>query len=143
VLEQKTTRENGQPVEAVGYDLKGLMNIMQDLKAQRDALQKRVAWLEERLEQRHEETRKDFERMQPYLENMRAKIRQIFLDLPPTVGLTHQEIQDEFHDRYPMVSITNVPRRVRELVEQGDLWSKTDDEGTVRFYLKLKEVEKS
>jgi len=143
-MEQTTLGQDGQhpkkqPVEAVQYDLKGLMDIMQDLKAQRDALKKRVEFLEERLTQRYEETRKDFQRLQPYLENMRAKILQVFVELPPTIELCHEEIIEEFKAKYPMLSTANVPRRVRELVEQGKLWSHKDEKGVVRFSLKLKE----
>jgi len=113
-------------------------HIVEDCRRQNEALKRRVSFLEWRLEQRNEETTKDFHAMQPFFESMKAKILLIFHDLPLSMGLSHQEIQDQFAKLYPMIDITNVPRRVRELVNEGKLWTFPDDHNVARFYLCLK-----
>lgn len=110
------------------------------LKAENRYLRAKVVTLEERLEQRKQKTVSHYDRIQPWLQTMRDNIFQIFLQLPSSRGLLHEEIIERFEERYPAVNSKNVPRRVRELCDEGKLWSRQDpDCRKVRFYLKLKE----
>lgn len=112
-----------------------------DDKARIQTLRLRIAFLEQRLEQRSEKTKKDLKKLMPYFKTMRKKIMKIFVDMPTSVGLTHQEIIEEFRSRFPKVNTAHVPRRVCELVsDERKLWSKTDEKGKVRFYLRLKDL---
>jgi hypothetical protein len=120
-------------------EAQGWQNIINDLIMQRETWKKKAEFYEARLQQRYEKTIHDYQKILPYLEHMRQKVLKIFMDLPPAVGWTHEEIQERFKEEYPMLCITNVPRRVRELVEQNKLWSQKDEKGDVRFYLKLKD----
>jgi len=114
---------------------------LQDLQAKITALKRRIQFLEWRLKQREETTRKDFALLKPYFESMRQKIMEIFYEeIPVTQGLSHPEIQEFYAKRHPGSSTTDCPRRVRELVDQDKLWRFDDRDGTARFYLKLKEA---
>jgi len=126
-------------MEQTTTELAPLLEELQEKRARIKALRRKVEFLETRLEQRFEETKKDFKKLQPYFENMRSKILQIFMELPPTTGLSHKEIIEEFRAKYPTINTAHIPRRVCELVsDEQKLWSKKDEKGTVRFYLKLK-----
>ena len=63
----------------------------------------------------------------------------LFLDLPPNVGLTRTEIPEEFAKRYPELRSVDSLRRAYELCAMNKLWRHKDDDGLVRFYLKLNE----
>ena len=126
-------------MEQTTTELAPLLEELQEKRARIKALRRKVEFLETRLEQRFEETKKDFKKLQPYFENMRSKILQIFMELPPTTGLSHKEIIEEFRAKYPTINTAHIPRRVCELVsDEQKLWSKKDEKGTVRFYFKLK-----
>jgi len=119
---------------------------MVDLKARNKALARQVEFLTRqvefltwRLEQRERITQKDFEALQRHFENIKTKILTIFhTEISVTQGLTHPELQSIFAQKYSD-SVTDLPRRVRELVEEKKLWRRDDDNGTARFYLTLKE----
>jgi len=112
---------------------------LEDLRARNKALQRKIAFLEDRLSQRQVETQKDYERLKPYFDSIKDKIMQIFLnDVPVTDGLSHGELQQRFSEKYPDVSITDLPRRVRELVNDDRLWRAEDPDGMAKFFLKLK-----
>jgi hypothetical protein len=113
-----------------------LLNELTDLRARNKALEKRVQLLEARIEQRYEITVTDYQKLLPYLESMRAKVLQLFFSVPPATGLTHQMIQEEFKLRFPMIKTVDLPRRTRELVKEGKLYSRQEEDGT-KFYLKL------
>ena len=116
------------------------IDALQDLKARNKALEKKVALLTWRLEQRERATKKDFEALKPYFESIRLRILTIFQEeIPVTQGLTHPELQSIFAEKYPNAKITDIPRRVRELVDEKKLWRRDDDDGTARFFLVLKE----
>lgn len=118
-----------------------LLARIDDHKARIQSLRMKINFLEQRLKQRFEETKKDFKKLEPYFESMRSKIYAIFLELPPTTGLSHEEIALEFRRLYPTISTVNLQRRTRELVsDEKKLWSKKDEQGTVRFYLRLKDM---
>jgi hypothetical protein len=109
-----------------------------------EAQRKRIAFLERRLQQRFESTRQDYLSRIKYFESMQQRILQLFLeDVPAGVGLSHREIQEEFARKFPAIKSTNVDRRVQELAKAGKLWAHKDDDGTVRFYLRLLETGKS
>jgi len=120
-------------------DVDRLLGIIDDQKQQIQALRIRIAFLEKRMEQREVATVNFYQEKKIYFPEMQRKVMQIFLGLPATVGLTYPEILDEWKRKFPRVNYKNVPRRVRELVNQGKLWSNPDPDGTARFYLKLRE----
>lgn len=126
--EQQTTRES-KPVSYQEFV---------DLWRENAALHKRIQFLEERLRQREEITKKDYQKMRKYFDVMKGKVLDIFTDLPVSMGLAHPEIAEEFRQRYPTIHTVDIPRRTRELVNEGLLWSREED-GVVKFYLKLKE----
>jgi hypothetical protein len=116
------------------------VNELENLRALNAALTKRVAFLEWRLSQREVATKKDFSTLKPWIDSVKLKILAIFNEeIPVTQGLTYPEIQNLYAQKYPRSSTTDVPRRVRDLVNDGKLWRCDDEDGTVRFYLKLKE----
>jgi len=118
-----------------------LVQLLIEKEAENKALRKRVGFLESRLEQRSEKTKKDLRKLLPYFKSMRDKVMGIFLELQPTTGLSHKDIIEEFRIKYPMINVAHLPRRVCELVsDEQKLWSKKDEKGTVRFYLKLKDL---
>lgn len=118
-----------------------LLGKLDDEKARVRTLRLKIIFLEERLEQREQKTVSHYNKILPQLKGMRDKIFKIFLEIPAQLSLTHQEIIQEFSKRYPMINTKNIPRRVRELVEEGKLWSKQDpDSNKARFYLKLKDL---
>ncbi len=115
--------------------------VVADYRARNEALERRVRFLEWRLEQRAEVSRRDFESLKPYFEGIKVKILSIFMDLPVTSGLSTNELEGEFRSRFPGVSTVHLYRRARELCSEGKLWSCPDAAGSVRFYLRLKDVE--
>jgi hypothetical protein len=117
-----------------------LLRLVDDLQKANIAKDKRIAFLEKRLAQRFESTRQDYLSKLKYFESMQQKILQLFLeDVPPSVGLTHWQIREEFERKFPAIRSSNVDRRVQELAKAGKLWAHKDDDGTVRFYLQLME----
>jgi hypothetical protein len=125
-------------------ELAGLLCVIDRLEKENAAKGKRIAFLERRLEQRFESTRQDYLSKLKYFESMQQKILQLFLeDVPPSTGLTHWQIREEFERKFPAIQSSNVDRRVQELTKAGKLWAHKDDDGTVRFYLRLEENGKS
>jgi len=124
---QETTRES-KPVSYEEFI---------ELWRQNVTMKKYIEFLEERLRQREEVTRKDYQKMRKYFDVMKGKVMDIFLDQRVTMGMSHPEIAEEFQKRYPAIHSVDIPRRTRELVNEGLLWSREED-GVVKFYLKLK-----
>lgn len=116
-----------------------LLARIDDMKARILALKAKIAFLEKRLEQREQKTISHYQRVQPYLKSMREKVFAIFLEQPYNLGLTYEEVIAEFKKRYPDIPTKNLPRRTRELCEQGKLWTRQNSDGKVRFFLKLTE----
>ena len=102
------------------------------LVRQLEAKEKRIRQLEFILEQRYRETKRQFDPAK--LEEMKAKVYQLFL-ASPGVGFTYEEAEEEFERMYGFKS-ANVGQRCRDLRQEGKLWS-SDEEGKVRFYLRL------
>ena len=114
--------------------------IINDYRSRNEALQRRVKFLEKRLEQRFIITKSDYEQLQPYFERIKNKIINLFLNLPPSMGLSTKGLQEEYQRLYPRESTAHLYRRARQLCDDGILWSCPDEENEkkVRFYLKLK-----
>lgn len=131
------TQQTTQQLQLLKDELNNLQHLV---KAQRT----RIAFLELRLKQRFEKTTNYYRQIQPFLKSMRDKVFKIFLELPASVGLSHKEIIMEFQNRYPDANVKNIPRRVRELTvgvdgEEPRLFSHTEEDGTVKFFLRLKD----
>lgn len=118
-------------------------DVVADYKARNAALERRVRFLEWRLEQREEATKNDYEALKPYLEQTRVKILSVFYELPITSDLTPEELQEAFSKKYPAISTVNLYRRARELVGEGKLFSYQDECHHVHFCLRLKEIDET
>jgi regulator of replication initiation timing len=105
---------------------------------QNAALHKENEFLRMRLEQRVRVTVKDYAMLRQHLDIMKDKVLSIFLD-NPTAGFSHPEISELFRERFPAIRSCDIPRRTRELVREGLLWSRSEG-GVAKFYLRLKEV---
>jgi hypothetical protein len=111
------------------------------IESVKEALERRVKFLEERLQQRFIATVNEYQDRRKYFDKMQEYVLTLFLDLPPDAGLTRTEIPEEFKRKYPHMASVDALRRAYELKQQDKLWTKQDPDGTVRFFLKLKEVE--
>lgn len=124
---------------------KGVFALLEDLaelRARNKALEKRIQFLEQRLEQRYVETKKEYDPCR--FDNMRDMVLKVFLDSPATTEYTMAEVCEEFRAKYPHVNAANVNRRTLELCQPEfgrKLGRKQEPDGTVRYYLMLKEVE--
>jgi hypothetical protein len=125
-------------------DLTGLLRLVDDLQRANEAQRKRIVFLEKRLAQRFESTRQDYRSKLKFFESIQQRILQLFIeDVPPSIGFTHWQIKEEFERKFPAIRSTNVDRRVQELAKAGKLWASKDNDGTVRFYLRLVESSRS
>ena len=132
--------------QTIPQDLKSLLELVSSLSAENKALRTRVSFLESVLHERVEVTKKKgYQELKHFFDSQRAKVFQIFLDdaeFAATSGFAHEEIIREFTKKYPAIPTTNIPRRVRELVEQKRLWAAIDRaSGKVVFRLKLEKVD--
>jgi hypothetical protein len=106
------------------------------LASQLNAKQKRIDYLEMVLQQRHIETRKAFN--PDKINEMIEKVYLLWLEASPGTGFTYEEAQEEFYQKFRFRS-SCVPQRMRDLRQQGRLWSKEDpDTKKVTFFLTLK-----
>jgi hypothetical protein len=112
----------------------------QFLVQRNEALEKRIAFLSDRLEQRYQETISEYQDKRKFFDSAQQLVLQMFLDLPPGTGLTRTEIVQMFKLKFPNAASVDALRRGYELVEMGKLWKKQEQDA-VRFYLKLKETE--
>jgi len=137
-LEQTTVRV--EPLQDLGV----LLELVSDLRKQLEARQRRIDHLEFVLAERFKQTENRYRELQGYFETVRGMVMKIFLENGAGLGLDYDDIVAEFQRRFPKVSVTNLQRRIRELVQQGRLWTCPDREsGKQRFYLKLLESVKS
>jgi hypothetical protein len=119
-------------------ELAGLLQLVEDLRKANEAQRKRIEFLEKRLKQRFESIRQDYQSRIKYFESMQERVLQLFLeDVPADVGLSMPEVLEELARKFPAVKSANWDRRVQELAGAGKLWKCKDDDGTVRFYLRL------
>lgn len=115
-------------------------DIITDLKAQRDAMKKRIRFLEWRLEQRIQLTQNLYQKRREHFNRMQDLAYRIFLD-NPKVAFNYDDLAEEWKRRYPNISYLNVPRRVQELTEKQLLWRVEDPESRkVRHFLRLEEL---
>lgn len=128
---EQTTLQNLQP----------LLDELQEIRAEREALKKRVRWLEMRLEQRIEKTVNHYQERRSRLDRMQNMALQLFIE-NPNIPFTYEELVEEWKVKYPDVSCINLPRRIRELAEQNLVWRVEDPETKKALhYLKLEGVE--
>jgi hypothetical protein len=123
-------------------ELAGLLGIINDLKLRNKALELKVEHLQLVLDQRMQVTRNRYAELKPYFETLQKEVLKIFLELPVGVGLTYEEVYQEFHVKYPAVNTVNLYRRICELKEEKKLWTCPDAvSGKVRFYLSVVQTE--
>ena len=114
-----------------------------DLWRTNAGLHKRIEKLEKRLAQRIQKTQNLYQERKARFSDMQDRVYQIFLE-SPDVAWSYEDLQQEWESRYSKISSVNVPRRVKELTEQGLLWSVMDPESRKVFhYLKLEEMEEN
>lgn len=101
-----------------------------------EALERKVKFLEQRLEQRYEETVNAYQDRRKWFDKQQDYVFSMFLDLPPDTGLTRTEIVEQFRVKYPHLASVDAIRRAYELERAGKLW-KQQEKDAVRFYLKL------
>lgn len=106
------------------------------LTHQLEAKDKRIRQLEFILDQRVRETKRMYD--PSHIEQMKDRVYRLFLACPG-LGFTYEEAEDEFEAIYGFRS-ANVGQRMRDLRQDGKLWS-SDENGKVRFYLKLAKAE--
>lgn len=112
-----------------------------DLWRENAGLHKRIERLEFRLAQRTQKTENLYQERKAHFSDMQDRVYQIFLE-SPDVAWSYEELQEEWKSRYSSISAVNVPRRVKELTEQGLLWSVMDPEShKVYHYLRLEQLE--
>lgn len=105
-----------------------------------EAKDRRIKHLEFLLGQRTRETLKRYDQIKPRLDRMKGRVLQVFLEHPGE-GLSYPDVNDLFKQKYRFES-AHIPQRVRDLFAEGKVWKSPDDEGTMRYYLKLDEEDK-
>ena len=120
----------------INETVKSLIESNALLARQNEAKQKRIEYLEMVLQQRHIETRRAFD--PDKVNEMIERVYLLWLESPPGTGFTYEEAQEEFFQKWRFRS-SCVPQRIRDLRQQGRLWSKEDpNTKKVTFYLTLK-----
>jgi hypothetical protein len=114
--------------------LVGLIQSNALLVSQLTAKQKRIDYLEMVLQQRHIETRRAFD--PDKIDEMKNKVYLLWLETKPGTGFNYEEAQEEFYQKWRFRS-SCVPQRMRDLRQEGKLWSREVD-GKVTFFLVLK-----
>ena len=113
-------------------------NTRQDLeKDQRlEALRKRIRYLEFILAEKGRKFISRYNEKKPFFQGQKNMVLRIFF-VDPLRGLKYRDILEEWKARDPSAPTKNLPRRIRELVNQGFLWSDYNEIGEAIFYLKL------
>lgn len=122
-------------------DLHTLLETLKDVIAQRDALKKRVQFLEMVLQQKIVLTEKSYADRKQHFNQMQNLVYQLFLK-NPGIPFTYVQMQDEWKRAYPHLetSAVNMPRRIRELVQAKRLWQNIrEGDGIAQFWLSLDE----
>jgi Mg/Co/Ni transporter MgtE len=123
-MEQETTR---------GSEPKGVVvssseeQELEDLRAKCKAQERRIEFLESFLTQRLETTKSNYDKLKPYFESQKAKVMELFFAKFPC-RLDYDQIIEQFRARHPQIPVTNLPRRVKELVSEQRLVSSYDQE---------------
>jgi hypothetical protein len=115
---------------------------LSDALSRNKALEIRVKFLEDRLNQRYAETIQEYKSCN--FDTMRDLCMKVFLNAGPQIEFTMQEAVQEFKALFPAVNSAFVPRRIYELSQPDGkfghkLGRKQDSDGTVRYFLWLKE----
>ena len=120
----------------INETVKSLIESNAMLAQQLGAKQRRIDHLEMVLQQRHIETRRAFD--PDKINALIEKAYLLWLEASPGTGFTYEEAQEEFYQKFRFRS-ANVGQRMRDLRQEGRLWSKEDvDTKKVTFYLVLK-----
>ena len=118
-----------------------LQGVVEDNKYREEALQRKIKFLEEIIEQREKSTAKNWMELRTRMNALEHAIWGLFInDVPRGMGLTHTEIIELYKKCFPQVPFTSVEtisRRVRQLVTDGKLRRLDDPDGTARFFLAL------
>jgi hypothetical protein len=120
----------------IEVNVKTLIESNAILARQLEAKQNRINYLEMVLQQRHIETRKAFDPTK--INEMINKVYLLWLEAEPGTGFTYEEAEEEFYHKWQYRSAC-VGQRMRDLRQQGKLWSKEIDD-KVTFFLTLKET---
>ena len=129
---------NNETVTINPKNLEILVNTNGALTRQLEAQRKRIEFLEMVLAQRFSLTVRTWDPAKT--DEMKRKVELLWVEGTPGLGMTYEEAEDEFFVKWRFRS-ANVGQRIRDLRQEGKLWSKEVD-GKVTFYLKLKEVAK-
>jgi hypothetical protein len=124
-------------------DLHTLLETLRDVTAQRDALKKRVQFLETVLQQKIVLTEKSYAERKLHFNQMQRLVYELFLK-NPGIPFTYAQAQEEWTKDFPHLkaSATNVGRRIRELVQAKRLWQNIrESDGIAQFWLKLEQNE--
>jgi len=110
---------------------------LEDLRAKCKAQQKRIEFLESFLSQKLEATRRSYAEMKPYFDSQKEKIMNLFFNCFPA-RLSYDDIIQKFRRKYPMISTAHLPRRIKEMCQEGRLCRSYDEERKkVVFHLDL------
>jgi len=110
---------------------------IEDLRRRLEAKDRKIAYLESFLNQKLETTRKNYQDLKPYFDSQKDKIMQLFFKNFPC-RLDYDQIIELFQKKHPQIPVTNLPRRIKEMVQEQRLVSSYDQErGKVIFHLKL------
>jgi hypothetical protein len=133
---QETTGEESESKAVVSSDPTRQQEI-EDLKRRLEAQDRRIKFLESLLAERFEVIKKNYTDLQPYFNSMKDKIMQLFFE-DYFQRLTYEEIIELFQKKHPRISVSNLPRRVKELCEEKRLISCYDQERKrTIFHLRL------
>jgi len=124
-------------------DLHTLLETLKDVTTQRDALRRRVQFLETVLQQKIVLTEKSYAERKEHFNQMQRLVYELFLK-NPGMPFTYVQAMEEWRKVYPHMetSAVNVPRRIRELVQAKRLWQNIrESDGIAQFWLKLEQNE--
>ena len=114
-----------------------LLEQIEDLKRRLEGKDRRIAYLETFLTQRLETTKSNYEKLKPYFDSQKEKIMQVFFAKFPC-RLDYDQIIESFRARHPEISIAHLPRRIKEMCQEGRLCRSYDEERKkVVFHLDL------
>lgn len=139
-MEQQTTRDSlpavsGSPDQSLG----ALLSLIEDLRKQVLAKQRRIDFLEHVLAQRIELTENRYSEKRKCFDRVCDMVYQVFLRNPAR-GFSYDEFDQEFRVHFPNVPTGHLGRRLRDLRDQERLWSDVDPETReVRFWLRLQD----
>lgn len=126
------TTHNIQDIETIAI----LTRKIDDQDKQLRAKEKLIMHLNFLLAQKTEYTEKSFAEQQEKIGQCEDQVKLLFME-NPRVGLSYNDARDLFKEKFHY-EMKNIDRRMRQLREDGFLWSSDEEDGEVRYYLKLK-----